>query len=883
MTGEPILRVEHRSDALGLGTANPRLSWSNDGCPGTAQSAFEIEASFDDGSVESSGWIESDRSVLVRWPFAALASRASRHVRVRIADESGTTSPWSSPVLVEAGLLDPADWRAKPISMPSVGETDPLRPIRFRRAFRVAGTIAKARLYVSALGIYVAELNGERIGDEILAPGWSSYDDRLRYQTFDVTSQVITGNNAIGITVAEGWYRGRLGFEGGRREIYGDRTGPIAQLELSLADGTTQTLLTDRGWRAAVGPVIASGLYDGETYDARLHDPAWATEAFDDSSWTQVEELPGVAARLVAPSGPPVRRIEQLAPIEIITSPSGATIVDFGQNISGRLRLAVHGSRGDTITLRHAEVLERGELGIRPLRGAAATDRYIVAGSGREVWEPEFTIHGFRYAEVTGWPGRLDADDVRAIVCHSDMEPTGSFECSHSGLQQLHDNIVWSMRGNFVDVPTDCPQRDERLGWTADLQVFAPSASFLFDCAGLLDSWLADLTVEQRKFGTVPVFVPWIHLNLPPIPTAAWGDAAVIVPWVLYERFGDVDLLRRQYSSMCAWVDQITQLTGEDHLWSSGFQYGDWLDPAAPPDEPAAARTDPGLVATAYHAHTARLVARAAAELGNQVDAARYTALADEIVMAFNAEYVTPSGRMASDAQTAHALALRFDLLPSSAQRERAGRRLVDLLELNGFHIGTGFVGTPIICDALADMGHLDEMYHLLLRDRCPSWLYPVTMGATTVWERWDSMLPDGSINPGEMTSFNHYAFGAVADFLHRVVAGIAPAAPGYRRILVRPRPGGGLTHAGASIKTPYGIASVRWSRYGDRLDVEVTIPHGSTAVIDLAGSEPVEVGPGVHRRTAAVRPAEADPPRPPRRSPEGEHACSTTAAEESQ
>ncbi len=780
---------------------------------------------------------------------------------------------------IEAGLLEATDWSAVPICAPALDD-DPQRPLRFRHTFTAPSGIVSARLYVSALGVHVTEINGTSVGDSVLAPGWTSYNDRLLYETFDVTGLVRAGPNAIGVTVAEGWYRGRIGFDGGRREIYGGQIGPIAQLELHRADGSLELIVTDGSWRAAHGPHLSASLYDGETYDARLAEP-WSLADFDDSGWAAVEELPSVAARLVAPTGPPVRRIEELAPVSITASPAGRTLIDFGQNISGRLRITVQGSAGDRITLRHAEVLEHGELGVRPLRAAAATDVYVLSGSGVETWEPEFTIHGFRYAEVDGWPGELHPDCVRAVVCHSDMERTGHFECSHSNLQQLHDNVVWSMRGNFVHVPTDCPQRDERLGWTGDLQVFAPTASFLYDCSGLLDSWLNDLAAEQRQFGTVPVYVPWMRLNLPAIPTAAWGDAAVVVPWVLYEHFGDVDLLRRQYPSMRNWVDQVAGLAGADHLWNTGFQYGDWLDPATPPDEPSAARTDPGLVATAYHAHTARLLSRAAGVIGETEDRDHYSELAERVVDAFNAEYVTPRGRLASDAPTAYSLVLRFDLLRTDQQRQRAAGRLVDLLETEGFCIGTGFVGTPVICDALADAGYVDEAYHLLLQERCPSWLYPVTMGATTVWERWDSMLPDGSINPGEMTSFNHYAFGAIADFLHRVVAGLAPTAPGYQRMLVRPRPGGGLTSAGASLRTPHGDASIRWVRTGSELAADLLVPAGVSAVVDLPGAAPTEVGAGWHRLTSTVRPARDDPPRPPLRSPEGEFACSPTDPEE--
>ncbi len=742
----------------------------------------------------------------------------------------------------------------------------PERPVQFRREFTTGPGLVSAELRVSAFGVYVAELNGHPVHDHVLAPGWTSYQHRLRWQSVDVLALLREGPNCLGISVGEGWYRGRLGFGGGVREVYGSDIAAIARLVLTYPDRVV-TVQTDADWRASYGPVLSAGLYDGEHFDARLSTPGWSLPGFDDSSWSSAIELASVGDRLIADDAPPIRRVEELPVVEVLTTPTGRTICDFGQNISGRVRFTVDGAAGTEITLRHAEVLEHSELGTRPLRAAAATDRYILAGTGPETYEPTFTIHGFRYVEVAGWPGTFDPDALRAVVCHSDMARTGWFECSDERLTKFHDNVVWSMRGNFVDVPTDCPQRDERLGWTGDLQVFAPAACFLFDCRSLIVSWLADLAAEQTEYGTVPPYVPWVPLMFPPKPAAAWGDAAVVVPWVLYERFGDEQVLRDQYDSMRTWVEQIASLAGDDHLWDEGFQFGDWLDPAAPPDRPADTRTDPYLIATAYHAYTARLLARTAEVLGLAA-AAEHHALADAITTAFNREYVTPSGRMASDSQTAYALALAFDLIPDADRRRRAAERLAQLVAYDDFRIGTGFVGTPLVCDALASHGYLDEAYHLLTQDECPSWLYPVTMGATTIWERWDSMLPDGSINPGEMTSFNHYALGAVADFLHRVVAGLAPVEPGYRTILIRPRPGGGLTSASAKIATTFGDASVSWRRNGTTLEVDVTVPEGASATVDVDGCPTTQLGPGTHNLIGTCRAAVDDPVRPTRHTP---------------
>jgi alpha-L-rhamnosidase len=849
------LKADHHREPLGLGNARPRLSWQVEtDREGWTQSAYQIAVDLDaepDRTVFSAPIPSADQT-LVPWPLPPLASRARCEVRVRVWQHDGEDpSEWSQPLVVEAGLLRPEDWTAQ-LVVPDI-ELSPDRDapaLLLRRAFSLPSDPVRARLYVSAHGVYEMELNGERVGDHVLAPGWTSYHHRLRYQTFDVTPLVRAGDNAIGGWLADGWFRGRLGFLGGVREVYGGHLGLLAQLEVVCADGSTVVIGTDERWRAAAGPIVATGLYDGERYDARLERAGWSAAGFADSDWAGVSVRPLDKSVLVAPDGPPVRRTETLAPVEITTSPSGRTIVDFGQNITGRLRIRVSGAAGHTVRLRHAEILQDGELCTAPLRRAAATDEYTLRGGGVEEWEPRFTLHGFRYADIEGWPGELTADDVEALVCHTDMTRTGWFACSDPQLERFHDNVVWSMRDNFVDVPTDCPQRDERLGWTGDIAVFAPTASFLYDCAGLLTSWLSDLAAEQRQLGTVPAYVPWVDLVFPVQPTAVWGDAAVGVPWVLHERFGDAGVLRDQYASMKSWVDQVASLAGDRRLWSSGFQFGDWLDPTAPPDEPAAARTDAYLVATAYHARSAAMLSRIAALIGEEDDHRSYAALAAEIADAFNDEYVTPSGRVVSDAQTAYAVALHAELLEKVDQRERAGRRLVELVEAGGHHVATGFVGTPLLCDALTAVGADDTAYRLLMQRECPSWLYPVTMGATTIWERWDSMLPDGTVNPGEMTSFNHYALGAVADWLHRRVAGLVPAAPGYRRILVRPRPGGGLTHASAAHDSPYGRVEVAWRRSGDELQVDVTVPPGATALVQLPDPSfaPVDMGSG--RRT---------------------------------
>lgn len=850
---------EHHWDTPGIGTTQPRLSWTIETATrGWQQAGYEIEAykSLNQPYYQT-GLIASDQSVFVPWPFTPLSSRERLTLRVRVWGTDGKPSEWSAPASVEAGLLSPEDWTAHFVTPD--WEEDSTRPQpapQVRHEFAVHGDITRARLYITALGVYEAQINGTVVGDHVLAPGWSSYHSRLHYQTFDVTDLLHEGNNAIGAILGDGWYRGRLGFGGGRRNIYGERLALLAQLEITYADGRTEHITTDETWRATRGPILTSDIYDGEIYDARMELPGWSTSGYNDHEWAGVRPLEQDMTILVAPSGPPVRRTELITPVAILISPAGHTIVDFGQNLVGRLRLKVRGDAGQTITLRHAEILENGELCTRPLRTALATDRYIMRGNGEETWEPRFTFHGFRYAEIEGWPGTVHAEDIQAVVCHSDLERCGWFDCSNPLINRLHENVVWSMRGNFLSIPTDCPQRDERLGWTGDIQVFAPTASFLYHTTGFLTSWLADVAAEQTPEGNVPFVVPNILANIPGdlgggfAPAAAWGDAAVLVPWTLYQRYRNTGILAAQFESMRAWVDLIDSIAGERHLWDNGFQFGDWLDPYAPPDNPAAGRTDPQVVATAYFARSTEILGLTAGVLGRSEEETHYLALAAQIRDAFAAEYIAPTGHLLSDSATAYSLALQFNLLKETEQRSYAGKRLATLVRESGYRISTGFVGTPLICDALCSVGEYDTAISLLTQHECPSWLYPVTMGATTIWERWDSLLPDGSVNPGEMTSFNHYALGAVADWLHRTVAGLAPAAPGYRRLAIQPRPGGGLTYARAQHGTPYGFAESNWTIQDGQIEVVAVIPPNTTASVTLPGSSaaPIEIGSGTYR-----------------------------------
>ena len=700
-------------------------------------------------------------------------------------------------------------------------------PILSRR-FRLDeghGEPTTAMLYATAHGIYEASLNGHRISAAHFTPGWTAYEWRLQVHTFDLTS-LLGPDNKVEFLLGNGWWRGNLGFASANAN-YGDRLALLAVLEVTYADGHVQTIATDTDWVATTSTVVANSIYNGQAVDFRL-----------DPEPLELEIIDFDRSPLVPAVGPAVGRQETLRPRRIWTAPSGATLVDFGQNLVGWLQFTVQGPAGTRIRLRHAEVLIDGELATEPLREAEATDVLILSG-GQDAFEPTLTFHGFRYAEITGWPGELTADDLVAVVVHSDLQRTGRFECSDLRVNQLVSNAIWGQKGNFLEVPTDCPQRDERLGWTGDIAAFAPSACFAFDCADFLHRWLLDLEAETRAAdGVVPLVVPDVlkHGHLPDDlevdftgPFAIWGDAAVWVPQALWNAYGDRDRLAAHYPAMAMHLDGITTKLSPTGLWDTGSQLGDWLDPDAPAENPGQAKADPSVIATACLYRSATFVAEAARILGRNTDADRYHELADRTRTAFNAHYVDDAGRITSDCATVYALAICFGLLDLPAELA-AGRRLAEVVAAAGHRISTGFAGTPYVTWALSRTGHVEDAYRLLLQTECPSWLYSVSMGATTVWERWDSLRPDGTLNTGMMTSFNHYALGAVVDWLYQVVAGIQPAEPGYSAVRFVPTPGPGLDHAKASLDTRHGRTECGWRRDGHGITVEVLVPDGVRA-----------------------------------------------------
>ena len=843
LTQQPLgvsgLRVEYLTNPLGIDAERPRLSWRiTSGERNTVQAAYQIQVTRNERLIWDSGRTAGDSSVFVEYGGPALESRRRYGWRVRVWDAQGRVSPWSAPAWWEVGLLQSSDWAAAwigaaPSPTDSVGGPSPL----LRRAFRVSGVVTRARLYATSLGLYEVHLNGARVGDQLFTPGWTSYHHRLQYQTYDVTNLLKPGDNAVGAVLGDGWYRGQLGFDGGRN-VYGKRIGLRMQLEILYQDGRIEHVSSDSLWKTATGPILASDIYGGETYDARLERAGWASAGYDDRTWAPVVSLDPPKSRLLTPESSPVRRVGELRPVGIRRTSSGETVFDLGQNFTGWARLKVRGPAGTVVTMRFAEVLDRdGNLYTANLRRANQTDRYTLKGGDEEIYEPHFTFHGFRYVGVTGLPARADTGAITGIVVSSDLQETGSFETSDSLLNRLQQNIIWGQRSNFLDVPTDCPQRDERLGWTGDAQVFAPTAAFNMDVAGFFAKWLGDVAADQDPGGSIPWVIPDVLAadSSNASGTAGWSDAAVIVPWTMYLAYGDRRLLERQYPSMRAWVEFERRRAGPDLIWQPGWQFGDWL--ALHSDDPSypGATTLTDFIATAYFAHSADLVARAARALGKESDAALYDKLFRDVRAAFNREFVSAGGRVGENTQTAYALALGFNLLPDSLVAP-AGERLATAVRGRGMHLTTGFLGTPQLLPVLSATRHFDVAYGLLMQRTYPSWLYPITRGATTMWERWDGIRADSSFQDAGMNSFNHYAFGAVGDWMYRTIGGISldSSAPGGKRVRIAPRPGGALTRARASLETPYGKVSSSW-RLGDRdFVLEASVPPNTTGDVVL-------------------------------------------------
>ncbi|MDQ2720559.1 MAG: glycoside hydrolase family 78 protein [Bacteroidota bacterium] len=833
------LLVENLSNPIGIDIKQPQFSWqlaSNN--RNTMQTAYEVRVgntfsfSKQKETVWNSGKILSDQSVHVKYAGAQLQSGKKYFWQVRVWDNMNTSSSWSEISFWQMGLLDPSDWKAKWIE-PGYAEDSVMRPSpMFRKQFISNKKIKSATAFITSHGLYEAFLNGKRIGDAYLTPGWTSYNKRLQYQVYDVTSLLQNGKNAVGAKLGDGWYRGPIAW-GNNINRYGKKLGLLFQLNIIYTDGSNEIIVSDESWKSSTGAIRSSEIYNGEFYDAREEKEDWANASYKDQSWAGVNVKSFDNSNLIATYNEPVKKHETFKPIKILKTPAGEQVIDFGQNLVGWVQLKVKGNPGDTIILSHAEVLDKkGNFYTENLRGAKEQDTYILKGGQSETFEPHFTFQGFRYVKVEGFPGELKPENFTAIALYSDMRPTGDFSTSNPMINQLQHNIQWGQKSNFLDIPTDCPQRDERLGWTGDAQAFSRTAAFNMQVNNFFSKWLKDLAADQLSSGSVPFVIPNV-LGDNSAGSTGWADAATIIPWNMYLAFGDKELLAQQYSSMKAWVGFMESKSKND-LWNTGFHFGDWLFYRPDDDNDGrSAITDKYLIAQCFYAHSTQLLINAAKALDKKEDADRYIILLQRIKDAFLKEYVTSNGRLVSGTQTAYVLALNFDMLPD-ALRAQAAERLVENIHDYDDHLTTGFLGTPYLCHVLTRFGYPDVAYKLLLQETYPSWLYPVKMGATTIWERWDGEKPDSTFeNPG-MNSFNHYAYGAIGDWMYREMAGLDTYedGPGYKHIKIKPHIGGNFTYVNADLQTYYGKVSCHWKIENGKLQMDVEIPANTTADI---------------------------------------------------
>lgn len=853
------LRCEYAANPLGIDVAQPRLSWqlsATFGRRGTAQSAYRLrvcrtKAALEQGAADlwDSGEIHSDDTAHVIYEGKALASGERAWWCVQVVDESGEASGWSEAAFWEMGLLERSDWKGEWVGSKVRGGRYTTAPVPLlRKPFKLPSKPSRARLYATALGLYECSLNGQRVGEDHFTPGWTDYDKRIYYQTYDVTKLLNEGENAWGALLGDGWWCGHVEWRG--RQRWGQVPRFLGQLEIECADGSTHIIPTDETWRYALGPILESDMLMGESYDARHEIQGWDAPDFDESDWDRVKLFEDIGVPLMAQKGVTVRQQKELVPIRDPWEPvkdggRRRILFDLGQNMVGWVRLKVKGKAGATVTLRYAEVLEHNTEGLPyydNLRTAKATDYYTLKGDpAGEVYEPRFTFHGFRYVELyfRGGVDNLETlieppsrDTITGIVLHSDTPLTGEFFCSNPLLNQLQSNIEWGQRGNFLEVPTDCPQRDERLGWTGDAQIFIRTAAFNMDVAGFFTKWAEDVADSQGANGQIPPVVPNTGLGLSE-GGPGWADACIICPWTLYLCYGDTTILERHWSVFKAYMGFL-ESTHRDHVrcfpgYDGWAGFGDWLNI----DD----HTPKEIVGTAFFAYVARLMARIARILDKPSERTHYAELFEKVREAFQRHFLTDSGDVVSKSQTAYILALHFDLVDET-KRAQTAAYLVESIRQRKLHLSAGFLGSPYLNHVLTANGHHDLAGELMLQESWPSWLYAVTKGATTIWERWDGWTHDKGFQSDKMNSFNHYAYGAIGAWLYQVVAGleIDPELPAYKHALVHPRPAAKLTQARASLDTMHGRLSVDWSlREADgTFDCTLSVPPNTTATVTL-------------------------------------------------
>ncbi len=836
-------KVEYRENPAGLAVKVPRFSWKLEaGQHNTVQRAYRLcircagrksvppftGICTEEGEgvqVWDSGRVESGRSVLVPYAGEALEEESRYEVELTVEDNHGNRA--AAAAWFETGIFDPQRFRAQMITHDLSAE-ETACPV-FYRTFSLRGPVKKACIYATAHGVYELYLNGGRVGDAYMAPGWTSYHKRLQYQYYDIT-EYLREENRVGMCVGNGWYKGILSFDC-KPNRYGDRVAAFAEIHIWYADGTKEVVATDETWKVQTGAIRYSEIYMGETQDTNspeIREAAVRTVSFD-------------KAVLTAQENEPVRVTQRIAAGEVFTDPQGNTVVDFGQNITGLVEVKIRGRKGQKICIHHAEALDRdGVFYPDTLRTAISHDTYILNGQ-EQVLMPHFTFHGFRYIAVDGVE-EVKKEMFTACVMHSDMEKTGSFVCSNEKVNRLQSNISWSLRDNFFDIPSDCPQRDERLGWMGDAQVFSWTAAFNRNTALFFTKWMRDVAAESSLEKGVPHVVPDIQGTY---SSAAWSDAAVIIPWVVYQTYGDVRILEESWQCMHEWVDYIADKTNENGLWMTNYQYGDWLALDREEGESSVGATDVYLVANACYLYVTDLVRRTARVLGKREEEQFYQALYERTLASFREEYYTARGRIVSETQTGCVLSLHFHLAREK-DRQRILQALMENIENHKNHLTTGFVGTPYLCHALSDNGAHDLAGLLFLREDYPSWLYAVKMGATTVWERWNGIYPDGTMPHPGLNSMNHYANGAVGDWMYRKIGGINQLEAGYRRFYIRPMFVRGIEEARTELETPYGKIVSAWTCRDRKIRVEVSVPANTTALVYLPERADVqEVGSG--------------------------------------
>lgn len=821
-------RIEYRKEPVGLSVRQPRFSWKLfSEQKDTVQTAWHLLVTANGRTAWDSARNVSGQSVLIPYMGDDLAEETCYQVKLIVEDNHGETAECFT--FFETGIFDAGKLSAKMITHDFPAEETAI-PV-FYRSLSIKKKIMKACMYVTAHGVYEAAVNGRRIGRDYMAPGWTSYHKRLQYQYYDITDY-LEEENEVTVTVGNGWYKGILGFDC-KPDRYGDRVAALAEIHFIYEDGSREAVVTDETWKVRTGEIRYSEIYMGETIDT---DSPGVAEG-------KVSEVPFDRTVLEAQENEPVRITQRIPAKEIFTDPLGRKVVDFGQNITGLVELKIKGGKGQKIIVRHAETLDKdGNFYPDTLRSAKSTDTYICNGT-EQIFLPHFTFHGFRYIAVEGI-AELKPEMFTACVMHSDMEKIGDFRCSNHKVNQLQSNISWGLRDNFLDIPTDCPQRDERLGWMGDAQVFSWTAAFNRNTAQFFTKWMRDVAADSSLENGVPHVVPDI---MEAYSSSAWSDAAVIIPWVVYQSYGDKRILEESWQCMHEWVDYIRNHTDGQGLWMSGYQYGDWLalDKEETADRTGA--TDKYMIANAYYLYVTDIVRKTAEVLGETAAAAEYGTLYDMTLKSFQEEYFTARGRIVSETQTGCVLSLYFNLA-----REKDRDKILDTLLANirnhKNHLTTGFVGTPYLCHALSENGAHETAATLFMREDFPSWLYSVNRGATTIWERWNSIMPDGSFETSGMNSLNHYAYGSIGDWMYRKIAGINQTEPGYRKFLVRPMFVKGIDEVEASLESPYGKIVSAWSCKNKKIHVRVEVPPNTSAVIYLPEKAGVlEVGSGIH------------------------------------